>query len=291
MAKMNWAVIMAGGVGERFWPLSRRKRPKQLLPIVGKQTMIQQTVARLTGVVPPSRILVITNAEQAPLVRKQLPRVKHVVAEPVGRNTAPCVAYAAAIIRERDPDAVMAVVPADSYIPDTARYRRVVGESLQFAGHENVLITIGIKPATPHTGYGYIQLGERLNDRFWKARRFVEKPDRATAEQFLASGEYRWNAGMFVWSLRAIGEAFQKYRPDMWLDARSLKRRYAKLERSPSTTPSWRRPTTSSSPTAILRGMTSAIGPQWNVTASVPDRSLCRWILPAAWLRANPVTR
>jgi mannose-1-phosphate guanylyltransferase len=231
MATMNWAVIMAGGVGERFWPMSRRKRPKQLLPIVGSRTMIQQTVARLAGVVPPSRMLVITNADQAPLIRKQLPRVKHIIAEPVGRNTAPCIAYAAAIIGGRDPNAVMVVVPADSFIPDVDRYRRVVCESLELAGRENVLITIGIQPTSPHTGYGYVQVGERLSDRFWKARRFVEKPDRATAEQFLASGEYRWNAGMFVWSLRAIGEAFQKHQPDMWLDARSLKRAYPKLEK------------------------------------------------------------
>src|SRR2546428_5636070 len=104
---MNWAVIMAGGAGERFWPMSRRKRPKQLLPIVGKQTMIQQTVARLTGIVPPSRTVVVTNVEQAPRVRKQLPRVKHILAEPVGRNTAPCIALAAALIGERHPDAVI----------------------------------------------------------------------------------------------------------------------------------------------------------------------------------------
>jgi mannose-1-phosphate guanylyltransferase len=231
MAAMNWAVIMAGGVGERFWPMSRRKRPKQLLPIVGKRTMIQQTVARLAGVVPPSRIVVITNAEQAPLIRKQLPRVHHIIAEPVGRNTAPCIAYAAAIIGERDPKAVMVVVPADSFIPDVDRYRCVVRESLELAGRENVLITIGIQPTSPHTGYGYVQVGERLSDRFWKARRFVEKPDRATAEQFLASGEYRWNAGLFVWSLRAIGEAFRKHRPDMWREARALKRAYPQLEK------------------------------------------------------------
>jgi mannose-1-phosphate guanylyltransferase len=228
---MNWAVIMAGGVGERFWPMSRRKRPKQLLPLVGKKTMIQQTVARLTGLMPSSRMVIATNAEQAPLIRKQLPHVKHILAEPVGRNTAPCIAMAAAYIAERDPEAVMAVVPADSHIPDTARYRRVVGDALALAARENVLITIGIQPSSPHTGYGYIQLGDRLSDRFWKARRFVEKPDRATAEQFLATGEYRWNAGMFVWSLRAIGEAFQKYRPEMWADVRSLRGRYPKLEK------------------------------------------------------------
>lgn len=235
---MNWLVIMAGGVGERFWPASRRKLPKQLLPIVGRQTMIQQTVARLQGIVPPSRIMVITNAEQAPQVRRQLPRVKHIIAEPVGRNTAPCIALAAAIIGEHDPDAVMTVVPADSWIGDVDKYRRVVRDSLALAKANNILVTIGIKPTSPHTGYGYIHVGADFGSRgsgtgtqFWKARRFVEKPDRAKAEQFLGSGEYRWNAGMFVWSLRAIGDAFRKFQPAMWTDPRSLRHLYPKLEK------------------------------------------------------------
>src|SRR5439155_7340324 len=143
----------------------------------------------------------------------------------------------AAILGKRDPDAVMAVVPADSYIEDTARYREVVGDALKLAGKENVLVTIGIKPTWPHTGYGYIQLGEPMGERFWKAKRFVEKPDRATAEQFLATSQYRWNAGMFVWSYRTIREAFRKYQPEMWTqieritDARSLRRIYPKLEK------------------------------------------------------------
>jgi mannose-1-phosphate guanylyltransferase len=234
---MNWAVIMAGGVGERFWPMSRRQRPKQLLPIVGKRTMIQQTVARLQGVVSPSQMMVVTTAAQAPLVRQQVPRIKHIVAEPVGRNTAPCVGLAAALIAKHDPSAVIAVVPADSYIPDATRYRQVVSEALELAAREKVLVTIGIQPTSPHTGYGYIQLGDRLNDRFWRARRFVEKPDRATAEQFLASKQYRWNAGMFVWSVAAIREAFQEHQPAMWAQIAkiaaggSLKRIYPTLEK------------------------------------------------------------
>ncbi len=228
---MNWAVIMAGGYGERFWPMSRRKRPKQLLPIVGRKTMIQQTVERLLPIVPASRMMVVTQREQVALVRKQLPRVKHIVAEPMGKNTAPCIALAAAIIGKHDPNAVMAVVPADSWIGDDEKYRRVVGDSLAMAAQRDVLITIGIQPTSAHTGYGYVQVGAAISDRFWKARRFVEKPDRATAEQFLASGDYRWNAGMFVWSLRSIGAAFQKYRPEMWADVRSLTRIYPELEK------------------------------------------------------------
>src|SRR5580693_3573285 len=207
-SKMNWAVVMAGGYGERFWPRSRRKQPKQLLPIVGDKTMIQQTVERVRPLVSDARIVVVTNQEQAPLVRKQLPRVKYIIAEPMGRNTAPAIGVATAVIGKQDPDAVMAVLPADSYIPDMEDYRRVVGDALKLAAAQDVLVTIGIKPSGPHTGYGYIQLGEELSTKsstkFWKARRFVEKPDRKTAEEFVTSGDYRWNAGMFVWSYRAV---------------------------------------------------------------------------------------
>lgn len=212
---MNWAVIMAGGFGERFWPLSRRTRPKQLLAIVGKRTMIQDAAERLHPLVPPSRIVVVTNAVQAPQVRKQLPRVKHVIAEPMGRNTAPCIALATAMIQRLDPDATIAVVPADSWIGDVEKYRRVVGESLALAAQRDVLITIGIQPTSPHTGYGYVQVGETLEGIFFEAKRFVEKPDLARVKEFLASGDYRWNAGMFVWSAQAIWKAFEKLQPAM----------------------------------------------------------------------------
>jgi len=242
---------MAGGYGERFWPVSRRTLPKQLLPIVGKKTMIQQTVERLRPLVGHARTMVVTNREQALQVHKQLPRVKHIVAEPTGRNTAPCVALAAAMISKQDPGAVMAVVPADSYIENVQRYRQVVGDALALAREQDVLVTIGIKPTFPHTGFGYIQIGEALSSQqsafstqFWKAQRFVEKPDQETAKRFFESGEYRWNAGMFVWSCRAIIEAFRKYAPDIWAgceriqqstgaksSARVLAREYAKMQK------------------------------------------------------------
>jgi mannose-1-phosphate guanylyltransferase len=228
---MNWAVIMAGGVGERFWPMSRRKRPKQLLSIVGNGTMLEQTAARLRPLFGTERMVVVTQREQAAAVRKQLPWLKHLLAEPVGRNTAASIAWASAYIAKRDPDAVMAVVPADSYIEDVAGYRAVLRRALRFARAHEVLVTVGIKPSSPHTGYGYIELGERLAPQIWKARRFVEKPDRATAEKFLASGRYRWNAGMFVWSARAIAAALQKYRPELCRDEAALKRSYPKLEK------------------------------------------------------------
>jgi mannose-1-phosphate guanylyltransferase len=239
---------MAGGYGERFWPKSRRKQPKQLLPIVGDRTMIQQTVERVRPLVSDARVVVVTNREQAPLVRKQLPRVKHIIAEPLGRNTAPCIGVAVAIIGKQDPDAVMAVLPADSYIRNAKGYQRVVGDALELAATENVLLTIGIQPTSPHTGFGYIQVGDELATksatRFWRARRFVEKPDRKTAEEFLASGDYRWNAGMFVWSFRAIEDAYRAHQPVLWdaclriqassgtkSFARVLAREYAKMEK------------------------------------------------------------
>ena len=236
---MNWAVIMAGGFGERFWPMSRRTRPKQLLAIVGKRTMIQEAVERLRPLVPASRIVVVTNAVQAREVRKQLPRVKHVIAEPVGRNTAPCIALATAMIQRLDPDATIAVVPADSWIGDVEKYRRVVGESLALAAKRDVLITIGFQPTSPHTGYGYVHVGEALEGRFFKAKRFVEKPDLERAKEFLASGDYRWNAGMFVWSARAVWRACEKLQPVMAescarLAATKLKnfaREYERLEK------------------------------------------------------------
>ena len=225
---MNWVVIMAGGVGERFWPLSRRRQPKQLQAIVTRRTMIQEAVARLRPLVPLTRVVVVTNREQAPAVRRQLPGVKHILAEPVGRNTAPCIAWAAQYIERRDPQAVMAVVPSDSHIANVAGYRRVVRAALILAGKEKVLITVGIQPTRPATGYGYIEVGDRLAAGFWKGKRFVEKPDAATAKKFVATGRYRWNAGMFVWSAAAIREAFQRHAPGIWTGVRG---NYATVEK------------------------------------------------------------
>ena len=225
---MNWAVIMAGGVGERFWPLSRRKQPKQLQAIVTKRTMIQETVRRIRPLVPASRIVVVTNREQAPAVRRQLPGVKHILAEPVGRNTAPCIAWAVQYIAKRDPYAVMAVLPSDSHIENAERYRQVVAAALALAGKEKVLITVGIQPTRPATGYGYVQLGQAMTAGFWRAKRFVEKPDLATAKKFVANGQYRWNAGMFVWSAAAISEAYRQHVPDIW---QGVTGEYAKVEK------------------------------------------------------------
>ncbi len=161
-------------------------------------------------------------------MRRQLPGVKHILSEPAGRNTAPCVAWAAQYIEARDPQAVMVVVPSDSHIADVKQYRRVVASALALAGKEPVLITVGIKPDRPATGYGYIEMGKPLAAGFWKAKRFVEKPDLATARRFVASGRYRWNAGMFVWSAPAVRAAFEQHAPAVW---RGVKDDYAKVEK------------------------------------------------------------
>jgi mannose-1-phosphate guanylyltransferase len=240
---MNWLVIMAGGSGERFWPMSRRTRPKQLLALTDQATMIQQTVSRLAPLFDNDRIMVVTSQAPAPLLRRQLPQLKkqNIVVEPVGRNTAPCIALAAALIQKRDPQAVIAVVPADSWVGNVKRYQQVVRDSLKLAGCEDVLITIGIKPTFPHTGYGYIQLGPPHGKGFWNVRQFVEKPSLSKAKRFFASGKYRWNAGMFVWSANAVTDAFRKFRPDLLsacqriAAARSINRaltvEYPKLEK------------------------------------------------------------
>ncbi len=248
---MNWAVIMAGGYGERFWPMSRRKQPKQLLPIIGRRSMIQDTVTRLRPLFKPSQMMVVTNQEQAPLVRKQLPQVKHIIAEPMGRNTAPCIGLAAAIIAKHDPEGVMCVLPADHVIPKPTKYLAVLREVLKIASEKNVLVTIGIKPTTPHTGYGYINVGKPLSGHtsiyrtlFWSAKQFIEKPNLVKAKKFLSSGHYRWNAGMFAWSIKSIQQALAEHQPRIAEGCQriqktvgkktftaTLKREYAKMEK------------------------------------------------------------
>ena len=164
--------------------------------------------------------MVVTNYEQATLVRKQLPQVKHVIAEPTGRNTAPCVGLASAIIAKHDPQGVMCVLPSDHVIPNPKPYVTVLRDVLQMVREQDVLVTIGIKPTAPHTGYGYIHVGKPLpsntvkhKTQFWFAKRFVEKPNLANAKKFLNSGRYRWNAGMFAWSVSSIQKALAKYQP------------------------------------------------------------------------------
>ncbi len=217
---MLHAVIMAGGTGERFWPLSRRSTPKQLLNIAGGGTMINQTVDRLKPLVDESRIWVVTTVDQSPALRKILPAVAkagHILMEPVGRNTAPCVALAAYAVAREDPGAVMAVLPADHVIKPKREFQRTLRAAARTAERMGSLITIGIKPTFPSTGYGYIRRGRKMTEAgdyaFYRVDRFIEKPDRKRARQFIKSPLFTWNSGIFIWSLGAIDAALEKYLP------------------------------------------------------------------------------
>jgi mannose-1-phosphate guanylyltransferase len=223
----DWfVIIMAGGRGERFWPVSREKTPKQLITLLGDRSFLQQAVDRVLPLVPPKNILVITNAAQAAAARKQLPKLpaQNIVAEPVGRDTCAAVALGAAIAGQRSTRAVMAVLPADHVIPEEKKFQRVLADSLDLAGRGQVMVTIGIKPTEPATGYGYIRVGGALPapqgvkaypTTFFKAEQFVEKPNLDRAVEYVSSGHYRWNAGMFVWSFVTITQGLEKHQPEL----------------------------------------------------------------------------
>ncbi len=216
----TYAVILAGGRGTRFWPLSRERHPKQLLPLLGSRSLLQESWRRLVVLFPPRRIYVVTSRAQAAAVRRQLPALApaNLLVEPVGRNTAAAIALAAAHIRrEERNDALLAVFPADHAIARPALFRRAVRAALAAAAAEACAVVCGIPPTEPHTGYGYIERGRiwrRLNGlRVYRARRFTEKPDRATAARYLRSGRYFWNAGMFFWRLATFDGLLRRYLP------------------------------------------------------------------------------
>ncbi len=213
-----YAVIMAGGVGSRFWPRSKKKTPKQLLNIFGSNTMIQGTVERLKDIVPEENIFVITNKVQSEEIIRQLPNVpkENVIEEPFGRNTAACVGLASVIVKSKCADAVTLILPADHIIKDIEDYHRTLKEAAEFAEKSKGLVTIGIKPSRPETGYGYIQMEENeITDHIHKVYTFAEKPNYATAVRFLESGDFYWNSGMFIWHVDAILSEIEKYMPDL----------------------------------------------------------------------------
>jgi mannose-1-phosphate guanylyltransferase len=214
----RYAVIMAGGSGTRFWPASRRRRPKQFLAMGGGPTLLQATAQRLRGLIPPRRVLVVTPPEFAALVRRQLPGLprENVLIEPAPRGTAACLALAAARIAARDDAASMAAFPADHLIGDVPRFRRCVARAFAVAEREDCLVTFGIRPASAETGYGYIEVGEALRSdapRVHWAARFVEKPGRAAAERYLTSGRHLWNSGMFVWRIPVLRAELARHAP------------------------------------------------------------------------------
>jgi len=213
-----YAVIMAGGVGSRFWPRSKEKKPKQLIRIVGENTMIQDTVKRLEGLVANDHIFIITNKIQKLRVKEQLPQipVENIVDEPFGKNTAACIGLAAVIIKNKNKNAVMITLPADHLIKDDEEFRKCLSKAVEFADKSKGLVTIGITPTRPETGYGYIQFDEtEVGDNIFKVLTFAEKPNIETAQQFLQAGDFLWNSGIFIWRVDTILNEMKKYLPDL----------------------------------------------------------------------------
>ena len=240
-----YAVIMAGGAGTRFWPASRSDRPKQYLPISGDRPMISATAARLEGLVPQEQVLVVTAESQAHLVRECLPSLpeENLLTEPAARNTAACVALAAFEVHRRDPDAVQVVLAADHVIEPAESFRATVHAAAAEAAKGEHLVTLGIRPDRPATGYGYIRAGEQVAEidgqPVFEVARFVEKPDRASAESFVKSGRFYWNSGMFVWRTSTILDAYERLMPDVHAglknakDADALAKVYSGLQNIP----------------------------------------------------------
>lgn len=202
----RYAVIMAGGSGTRFWPRSRKRLPKQLLRVVGSRSLLQDTIDRLRGVVPIARVLIVANREHAAEIRRQLPALPaaNLLLEPVGRNTAPCLALAALEIERRDSGVAFVVLPADHAIGDVPRFKAALQSAFQCAEEAPVAVTIGIRPTAPETGYGYVRCGARVGRGVHRVRRFVEKPSAARARRFVADGGYLWNSGMFAWRTTTV---------------------------------------------------------------------------------------
>lgn len=217
----NHIVIMAGGVGSRFWPLSTPEYPKQFIDILGcGRTLIQLTVDRFKGVAPIENFWVVTNAKYVDIVREQIPGIpaEHILAEPAARNTAPCIAWACWSIKKEEPNANVVVTPADAVVMNPDEFRRVIGNALAFTEKNNAIVTIGIKPSRPETGYGYVEAKDAVEGEICEVEAFKEKPNLETAEQYLKAGNYLWNAGIFVWNVETITNCISKYKPNIAAD-------------------------------------------------------------------------
>jgi len=224
-----YAIIMAGGIGSRFWPISRTSYPKQFIDILGTgKTLIQNTYDRFLKVCPKENIYIVTNENYAELVKEQLPGIGNdqILTEPVMRNTAPCIAYGCYKIESLNPDASIVVAPSDHLILDEPAFITAIEKSLRVASEKDCLITLGIKPSRPDTGYGYIQYTDStIKEEFHKVKTFTEKPNLELAKTFIQSGDFLWNAGIFVWSAKSILQAFGWYQPEMneiFAEARSV---------------------------------------------------------------------
>lgn len=218
----NHLVIMAGGVGSRFWPMSTIDKPKQFIDVLGVgRTLLQLTFDRFEGICDPNNVWVVTNKKYASLVHEQLPEIPegNILQEPCRRNTAPCIAYISWRIKEQDPKANIVVSPSDHIVTNAAEFRRVIGSALKFTGETDSIVTLGMKPTRPETGYGYIQADLRTssarNKEIYRVDQFKEKPDVATATRYLQENNYFWNAGIFIMSAATIVNAFRVYQPGL----------------------------------------------------------------------------
>ena len=218
MNKNYYAIIMAGGVGSRFWPVSTAEFPKQFHDMLGSgETLIQKTFSRLSNIIPAENILILTNEKYNDLVLEQLPTVKQeqVLLEPAMRNTAPCILYASLKIKKQNPNAVMVVAPSDHWIEDEKAFCDNLQQCFDFCAAENALMTLGIQPTFPNTGFGYIEYDKSDSNPIKKVSQFREKPDYETAKSFLDSGNFLWNGGIFIWSVKAIINSFEEFQPQM----------------------------------------------------------------------------
>jgi len=216
----TYAVIMAGGGGTRLWPISRKKHPKHVLPLLGKRTLFQSAIDRLDGFIPPERILVVTAADQAEELKRQAPQLSQAnfLIEPQPRGTASAIGLAASVLNKHDPEAAMLVLTSDHYIRNTDLFRLVMQVAVQVA-RKNYLVTLGITPTFPATGYGYIQRDAALPEKFdypvYRVKQFTEKPEEVKARAMLASGDHSWNSGMFIWRANRILDEFASQMPDL----------------------------------------------------------------------------
>lgn len=214
-----YAVIMAGGVGARFWPSSKEKTPKQLLSIFGESTLLQDTVERLNGIVETENIFIVANKVLHSEILNQLPQLppENTICEPFGRNTAACIGLSAVTLKSKAPDAVMITLPADHLIRDVESFHNTINSAIKFAYKSKGLVTIGITPSRPETGYGYIQIDEKeVATNIYKVNTFAEKPNYSTAVRFLESGDFFWNSGMFIWRVDSILEEMKVYMPELY---------------------------------------------------------------------------
>jgi mannose-1-phosphate guanylyltransferase len=214
-----YVCIMAGGVGSRFWPRSKQRTPKQLLKIFSNNSMIYDTVERLNGLVDNEKIYVVTNKVQKDKIEEELPFIpkENIIAEPYGKNTAACIGLASVIIEKKSKDAVVLTLPADHLIKNGVEFRQILIEAAEFAYNKKGLVTIGINPTRPETGYGYIQINEEIVEKnIHKVLTFAEKPNLATAERFLESGDFMWNSGMFIWRVDTILKEFKMYMGELY---------------------------------------------------------------------------